>query len=73
MYLSGCRAVGSAFYCGECVKTWKERNGEEFDNQIANLKKQFVDWWNREVARQAKVKSKIKRCRQLANGDFVEC
>lgn len=49
MYYSGCRVVGNAFYCGDCVKTWKERNGEAFDKQISNPKKQFSDWWNRQA------------------------
>ena len=33
MYISGCRAVGDAFYCEECVKTWADRNGKPFDEQ----------------------------------------
>lgn len=35
MYISGCRAVGDAFYCEECVKTWADRNGKPFDEQYA--------------------------------------
>lgn len=46
-YDMGCRAVGDAFYCDKCVKTWKERNGKEFDEQHKNPKKMFADWWNR--------------------------
>ena len=49
MYYSGCRVVGNAFYCGDCGKAWKERNGESFDKQISNPKKQLSDWWNRQA------------------------
>lgn len=73
MYYSGCRVVGNAFYCKDCVKTWKERNGKEFDEQYKNTQKMFANWWNRTVENQEKDKSKIKKCRQLANGDFIEC
>ena len=73
MYYNGCRVVGSAFYCEDCVKTWKERNGEEFDEQISNPKKQFADWWNRTVENQIDDNSKLKKFKQLSNGDFVEC
>lgn len=45
-YHMGCRAVGDAFYCDKCVKTWKERNGKEFDEQYKNPKKMFGIWWN---------------------------
>lgn len=73
MYYSGCRAVGNAFYCEDCVKTWKDRNGEEFDKQISNPSKQFSDWWNRTVESQIAIESKLKMCKQLANGDYIEC
>ena len=46
MYTLGYRAVGSALYCPKCVESWKERNGEEFDEQIANPSTQFAAWWN---------------------------
>ena len=46
MYALGYRAVGSALYCPQCVETWKERNGEDFDEQIANPTTQFAQWWN---------------------------
>ena len=46
MYSLGYRAVGSALYCPKCVETWKERNGEDFDEQIANPTTQFAQWWN---------------------------
>lgn len=73
MYYSGCRAVGNAFYCEDCVKTWKEKNGEDFDKQISNPKKQFANWWNRQVEQRTEYKTRIRTCKQLANGDFVEC
>lgn len=73
MHYSGCRVVGDAFYCEDCVKTWKERNGEEFDKQYKDPKGMFVKWWNKTVENQTKDKNKIKKCRQIANGDFVEC
>lgn len=73
MYYNGCRVVGNAFYCEDCVKTWKESNEEDFDKQISNPKKQFTDWWNRTVENQIENKIKLKKCKQLDNGDFVEC
>lgn len=39
MYFNGCRAVGDAFYCEDCVKTWAERNGDEFDRQYKDPEK----------------------------------
>ena len=32
MYYNGYRAVGDAVYCPDCVKTWKDRNGEKKEN-----------------------------------------
>ena len=46
MYALGYRAVGSDLYCSKCVETWKERNGEDFDEQIENPTTQFAQWWN---------------------------
>ena len=46
MYWLGYRAVGSALYCPKCVESWKERNGEEFEEQIENPTTQFAQWWN---------------------------
>lgn len=51
MYAIGCRAVGDAFYCADCVKSWEERNGSEFDDQYKNPTGMFVKWWNREIKR----------------------
>ena len=73
MYLNGCRVVGDAFYCEDCVKTWKSRNGEEFDIQYKEPKKMFTKWWNRIVDEQAKVKKKaVKTYRIKPNGDYIE-
>lgn len=74
MYYSGCRVVGDAFYCEDCVKSWKERNQKEFDEEYGkeNSKKMFVDWWNNEVEKQAPKGSVIKRAHQSpVTGDFV--
>ena len=49
MYYDGYRAVGSALYCPECVKNWKERNGAEFGEQYGNPSKMFANWWNNKV------------------------
>ena len=61
MYASGCRATG-VFYCSDCVRTWKDRNGKEFYEQYNNPRKMFEDWWNDTVDRQCKEE----------NGDNVE-
>ena len=70
MYQMGCRAVGDAFYCEDCVKTWAERNGEEFDKQYKDPEGMFVKWWNRKVDAQCKGQ-KIKVYRVI-NGMYVE-
>lgn len=67
---SGCRVVGDAFYCEDCVKSWPERNGEEFDKQYKNPEEMFVKWWNRTVDTQCAGK-KIKKYR-VVNGMYVE-
>ncbi len=71
MYYNGYRAVGTAFYCDKCVKTWKERNGKEFDEQVINPSKQFANWWNNQVQSVVKDKSKIKTYR-IVNGIYEE-
>ena len=53
MYAAGCMATG-AFYCPDCVRTWKDRNGEEFDEQYKNSRKMFEDWWNQTVEQKSK-------------------
>ena len=70
MYFSGCRAAGDAFYCEDCVKTWAERNGEEFDKQYKDPDGMFVKWWNREVDTQCKG-MKIETYR-VVNGIYEE-
>ena len=73
MYLLGCRAVGDAFYCEECVKTWAERNGEEFDKQYKDPIGMFTKWWNRTVKSQAETEGKaVKTYHVLPNGDYVD-
>ncbi len=71
MYYSGNRAVGSAFYCEECVKTWKDRNGRDFDDDIENPSKQFVNWWNNKVRSVVADESKIKTYR-IVDGIYEE-
>ena len=73
MYYSGNRAVGDVFYCEDCVKTWKERNGKEFDEQYKNPQRLFVKWWNNLVDRNLKDKRKIKAYRRTIVGGHVEC
>ena len=70
MYFSGCRAVGDAFYCEDCVKTWAERNGDEFDRQHKDPEEMFVKWWNRTVDMQC-AGMNIKKYR-VVNGMYVE-
>ena len=70
MHFNGCRAVGDAFYCEDCAKTWAERNGKEFDKQYKDPEGMFVKWWNREVDTQCKSR-KIKVYRAV-NGMYVE-
>ena len=72
MYYCGNRAVGDAFYCEECVKTWAERNGDEFDVQYPNSGHLFAQWWNKQVESQIDDKRRIRKYRELPNGDYVE-
>lgn len=71
MYYMGYRAVGSALYCPECLKTWKDRNGAEFYEQYENPLKMFANWWNDKVRDCVKDKSKIKTYR-IVNGVYEE-
>ena len=71
MYYDGYRAVGSALYCPECVKNWKERNGAEFDEQYWNPSKMFANWWNNKVNSFVNDKAKIKTYR-IVNGIYEE-
>lgn len=70
MHFSGCRSVGDAFYCEDCVKTWSERNGYEFDRQYKDPEGMFVKWWNRTVDMQCKGR-KIMKC-YILNGEYVK-
>ena len=73
LFSLGFRAVGDAFYCDDCVRTWKERNGKEFDEQYPDAPHMFAMLWNKTV-KQAAEKEGIapKTYRQAANGDYVE-
>ena len=44
MYLVGYRAVGDVLYCPNCVKSWKERNGKEFDEVYKDPVSMFCRW-----------------------------
>lgn len=70
MYFMGCRAIGDAFYCEDCVKTWAERSGYEFDRQYKDPEGMFVKWWNREVDAQCKGQ-KIRKY-YIVNGEYME-
>lgn len=72
MYMLGCRVVGDAFYCEDCVKTWAERNGKAFDEQYRDPKGMFWKWWNRAVDEQAKKEGRqVKSYHRSAWGDYV--
>lgn len=73
MYLLGCRVVGDAFYCEDCVKTWNERNGKEFDDQYKDPKGMFAKWWNRTVDIQAgRAGKSVSKYKVLPNGDCLQ-
>ena len=74
MYISGCRAVGDAFYCEDCVKTWADRNGKPFDEQYKDPIEMFTKWWNREVDRQAEIEGKTESLKtyKVIGGQYVE-
>ena len=65
MFYEGYRAVGN------CVKTWKDRNGKEFEEQIENPSKQFANWWNDKVKAVVTDESRIKKYR-INNGVYEE-
>ena len=44
LFEQGYRATGVG-YCPDCVKTWKERNGAEFDEEYADPERMFVKWF----------------------------
>ncbi len=45
MYLVGYRAVGDALYCPNCVESWAERNGGDFDEIYENPTAMFSKWF----------------------------
>jgi hypothetical protein len=49
MFYLGYRAHGDVLYCPNCVKTWKERNGMEYDEQYKDAQHLFAVWWNRKM------------------------
>ena len=72
MYYAGCRAVGDAFYCEDCVRTWKNRNGKNFDDQYKLAGEMFRKWWNGTVDAQAKLDGKkLKSYRRTVCGEYV--
>ena len=72
MFYAGYRAHGDVLYCPDCVKTWKERNGAEYDEQYKDPHHLFAMWWNKQVQMQITDKSKIKTYRCNCIGDYLE-
>lgn len=72
MYISGCRVVGDAFYCEDCVKTWAARNGKPFDEMYKDPKGMFARWWNREVDKQAREEGKTVKSYRVVNGEYID-
>jgi hypothetical protein len=72
MYISGCRAVGDAFYCEECVKTWADRNGKPFDEQYKDPIGMFTKWWNRLVDEVARAEGKTVKSYRVVNGEYID-
>jgi hypothetical protein len=52
MFNLGYRAHGDVLYCPDCVESWKERNGAEYDEQYNDAQHLFAVWWNRQVQMQ---------------------
>lgn len=73
MYALGCRAVGDAFYCEDCVRSWSERNGEDFDSQHKDVPQMFITWWNKKVDELAKEENKkVSVYHRTPWGDYAE-
>ena len=72
MFYAGYRAHGDVLYCPDCVKTWKERNGAEYDEQYKDPPHLFAVWWNKQVQTQITDKTSIKTYRRNCIGDYVE-
>ncbi len=73
MFFAGYRANGDALYCPDCVKSWAERNGKEFDEQYKEPGHLFAMWWNQKVLRQAKIEhKKLNKYCMNDIGDYVD-
>ena len=72
MYMSGCRVVGDAFYCEDCVKTWADRNGKPFDAQYKDPIGMFTKWWNRLVDEVARAEGKTVKSYRVVNGEYID-
>lgn len=72
MYISGCRVVGDAFYCEECVKSWADRNGKKFDEQYKDPKGMFTRWWNWLVDEHAEAEGKTVKKYRIVKGEYVD-
>jgi len=72
MLYAGYSAHGDVLYCPDCVKTWKNRNGAEYDEQYKDPTLLFAMWWNKQVQMQITDKRKIKTYRRNYIGDYVE-
>ena len=70
MFYAGYRAHGDALYCPDCVKTWKERNGAEYDEEYKDPPHLFALWWNKQVQAQITDKTSIKTYRRNCIGDW---
>ena len=71
MFYNGYRVVGSALYCPDCVKTWKQRNGDDFENLYVNPSRMFAEWWNNKVREVVADKNRIRTYR-IVNGIYEE-
>ncbi len=72
MFYAGYRAHGDVLYCPDCVKTWKERNGAEYDEQYEDPPHLFAMWWNKQVQAQITDKTSIKTYRRNCKSLEVE-
>ena len=72
MYIRGCRVVGDAFYCEDCVKTWADRNGKPFDAQYKDPIGMFTKWWNRLVDEVARAEGKTVKSYRVVNGEYID-
>ena len=72
MFYAGYRAHGDVLYCPDCVKTWKERNGAEYDEQYKDPHHLFAMWWNKQVQTQIADKTSVKTYCRNCIGDYAE-